>query len=70
MHGRYATRSELWTWAAVREDALSNMGRAWRMPVLPQTRSLSLDSLTQTADRKLTCLQLSYTVRLLEATGY
>jgi hypothetical protein len=31
MHGRYATRSELWTGAAVIEsDALSNTGRAWR----------------------------------------
>lgn len=53
MHGRYATPSELWTWAAVIErmrcrtrDALGEMA------VLPLTRSTPLDSLAQTADSR------------------
>jgi hypothetical protein len=38
MHGRYATQSELWTWAAVIEDAMRWRTHGMRLatcPVLP-----------------------------------
>jgi hypothetical protein len=66
MHGHYATQSELWTWAAVREDALSVTGHAWRDATVPRrTRPLRLDNFTQTTDGGLTCLCMLCLVQLL-----
>ena len=56
MHCRYATRSELWTWAALRENGIDALAVfAWRTFQLPTTRRLSLDIIAR-AVRTCTCL--------------
>jgi hypothetical protein len=68
MHSRYATWSELWTWAAVIEAMRCRTRVALgERPVLPQTRSSPLDSLAQTVDvRPMSASVTSYTAHISE----